>query len=432
MPTKPESYLALRSAAPTSNMEIISMPAIQHIQNPSLTYPAVYIIFTLLNAVRRGIERKNIWREFRRQKIALKPRLVFWLTLCKQAGLVDEYENQLKVTRHARAWLSKTPEAQTFHLMDAWQNAPLNYKARQFRKKLLWKLKYDQRSSPVEKPLVAKDLKALNGLEALGLVSDNKLTAWGEFFVKGKGKLPTPKPVERCEICEDVFIAPLPRQIDLLWEIEKHLRPISPGKYLLAKRALRFYEQDPQVLIELLEKGLQAQIPDRTKAVLLKQPTVRVAQGIVLEFSNPADLQQLRRQPALRKYIEEFLSSQRVLVSNQNTKALFQMLKRRGVYLNKNEEQPEVVRKRTHFPQKVLLQPVGKSVPKLEVIEKYKQWQQALDVLYRAPGCPAEQRRITPLSIEQRGEYTYVIAYCQTRRAQRTFRLDRMEVPGTF
>jgi predicted DNA-binding transcriptional regulator YafY len=68
----------------------------------------------------------------------------------------------------------------------------------------------------------------------------------------------------------------------------------------------------------------------------------------------------------------------------------------------------------------------------MEVLGKYMQLQQALDILYRAPGFPAEQRRITPLSIEQRGERTYVIAYCQTRRAQRTFRLDRMEIPGTW
>lgn len=108
------------------------------------------------------------------------------------------------------------------------------------------------------------------------------------------------------------------------------------------------------------------------------------------------------------------------------------MLKRRGVYVNHHEDQPKVSPKRTHFPRKVLLQPVGKNVPKLEIIEKYRLWQQALDVLYRVPGCAAEQRRITPLSIETRGEYTYVIAYCQTRRAQRTFRLDRMEVPGTY
>jgi hypothetical protein len=390
------------------------------------SYPALYIIFTLLNAIRRGIERKNIWREFRRQKIALKPRLTFWLALCKEAGLVDDYDGQLRVTRHARAWLNKPTEVQTFHLIDAWQNASINFKARQFRKKLLWKLKYG-------KALPARDLKAINGLEALGLVtSEGQLTAWGKFFVKGEGKLLTPKPVEPCEICEDIFIAPLPQQVDLLWELEKHLRPAAPGNYLLTKRALRFHREDPQVLIELIEKGLQASIPGDTKAIILKQPSIRVAQGIMLEFSDPADLQQLRRQPALRKYIDEFLSSQRVLVSSRNAKSLFQMLKRRGVYVNSNEEQPLASRKRTHFPQKATPQPIGKNVSKLEVIEKYKQWQQALDVLYRAPGYPAEQRRITPLSIEQRGEHIYVIAYCQSRRAQRTFRLDRMEVPGTW
>ena len=403
-------------------------------------YPAVHIIFTLLSAIRRGVVRKNIWREFRRQKIALKPRLAFWLALCKETGLVDEYDNQLRVTRHARAWLNKPTEEQTFQLLDAWQNAPMNFKARQFRKKLLWKLRYI-------KPLTAKDMRAINGLEALGLVtSRGQLTTWGEFFIKGEGKLPTPKPVEPCVIHEDTFIATLPQHVDLLWDLEKHLLPASPGIYRLSKRALRFQGADPQVLIELIEKGLQAKIPGRTKAMLLKQPSIRVAEGIMLEFSNPADLQQLRRQPIFRKYIEEFLpwhrppgqvSPQRVLVSSQKAKMLFELLKRRGVYVNGNEEQPDMSPsktpgKRTHFPQNPILQPVGKSMPKLEILEQYKGWQQALDVLYRTPGYPAEQRRITPLSIEKRGEHTYVVAYCQTRRGQRLFRLDRMEVPGTY
>jgi len=48
--------------------------------------------------------------------------------------------------------------------------------------------------------------------------------------------------------------------------------------------------------------------------------------------------------------------------------------------------------------------------------------------MYRSPGYPAERRRITPLLIERRGEFTYISAYCQTRRAQLTFRLDRMEI----
>jgi hypothetical protein len=119
------------------------------------------------------------------------------------------------------------------------------------------------------------------------------------------------------------------------------------------------------------------------------------------------------------------------------------------VHVAYNEEPPHKEKKRTHFTQNVLstpqkntagsstgllrlLHPLGKAVPKLELVERYLQLQQALDVLYRAPGYPAEQRRITPLLIEQSGEQTYVIAYCQTRRAQRTFRLDRMEIPGTY
>jgi len=382
------------------------------------TYPALYVIFTLLNAFRHGTQRKNIWREFRRQKIALnparcnannnggvrgKPRLVFWLALCKQAGLVDDYDGRLRVTRLARAWLNKTPEDQTFHLIDSWRDAPKNQKSRQFRKKMLWKLKYD-------KPLTAKDLGAVNGLEALGLWQKGKLTQWGRYFIQGEGKLPTPKPPEPCKIQEDLFFAPLSHHIDLLWELEKHLRPIVPGVYPLTKRALSFHGVDPYALIELIEKGLRAEIPARTKAVILNQPSIRVAEGIVLEFSSPAELAQLRRQPRFREYINEFLpwhrppgqvSSQQVLVSNQKAKRLFEMLERRGVYLRQQEEiLPECSRgtaiRRTHFPQKTMLQPVGKSIPKRTLLEKYQQLGQALDVLYRAPGCAAEQRRITP------------------------------------
>lgn len=388
-------------------------------------YPAIHIIFTLLNAIRRGIAKDSIWREFRRQRIALKPRLAFWLAICKQAKLLDETEGQLRVTRQARQWLNRTAQEQTVHLLEAWQNAPKNPEVRQFRKKLLWKLKYN-------KPLTAKDRKSTNGLKALGLYGEEKLTRWGEYFIKEAGTLPTPKPTPPCTIQEENFIAPLSGPLDLLWQIEQHLRPSAPCKYPLTKKALQFHHGDPHELITLLERGMKAEIPSNTKAAILQQPSIRITEGIVLEFSSPAELAQLRRQPVIRKYIEEFLSSQRILVSNQKAKSLFKMLSRRGVYVHRNEEQPEVSRKRTHFPQNAILQPVGKSVPKLVIIEKYKQLGQALEILYRTPGYPAEKRRITPLIIETRGEQTYVIAYCQTRRGQRTFRLDRMEVPGTY
>src|SRR6266545_2907990 len=45
-------------------------PNLKPNQDPSFTLPAVYVIFTLLNAIRPGIERQNIWREFRRERTA--------------------------------------------------------------------------------------------------------------------------------------------------------------------------------------------------------------------------------------------------------------------------------------------------------------------------------------------------------------------------
>jgi len=188
-------------------------------------YPALYVIFTLLNAIRRGVERKNVWCEFRRQKIALKPRLSFWIALCRQAGLLGDAE-KLIVTRQARAWLDKSTEEQIIDLIEAWQDAPKNIGARRFRRKLLWKLKYDR-------SLTEKDLGAMHGLEALGIYNEGSLTAWGKIFIQNKGALSTPKPLEPCHICGDHFIAPLDQHTELLWEIEEHLRPCAPGNYPL-------------------------------------------------------------------------------------------------------------------------------------------------------------------------------------------------------
>ena len=395
-------------------------------KSKSQPYPTVYVIFTLLNNVRRGSPQKNIWREFHRQGIALKPRLSFWIPLCKQAGLLKENNQQLRVSSYASAWLKKTPEEQILILVEAWQNSPKNKKTKQFRKKLLWKLKYN-------KPLTAKDHTALNGLDALGITTNGTLNSYGRYFIQNKGNLPTPAPVAPCVIQDEKFIAPLHSYLHLLWQLELYLRPSRPGIYPLTKRALHFYDGDPFELITLLEQGLKSALPEPIKAILLKQPSIQVVDGIVLEFSTPAELAQLRRQPALRKYFEKFLSSQSVLIARQNEKIVYKLLKRRGVYLYRNEEQAPVKKeRRTHFSQKSILQPVGKLVPKLVLIEKYKQLAQALDIIYRAPGYNPEQRRITPLAVEKRGEHTYVIAHCQTRRGQRTFRLDRMEIPGTW
>jgi hypothetical protein len=388
-------------------------------------YPALYVIFALLSAIRRGVRRQDIWREFRRQKIALRPRLVFWIALCRTAGLIEERSSQLYVTRRARSWLKDSSDQQTFALLTAWQDTPRNTEARQFRRKLIWKLKFDL-------PLTRKDETGINGLEALGFYEAGKLTRWGCFFIKGEGELGTPAPRVPCQIQDGQFVGSLPSQADLFWELENYLRPARPGRYPLTLRALRFLQGDPHDLVALLERGLHGPLPDGIKARLFDQPSLRVIEGVVLEFSHAGDLRELRRQPGMRRRFEYVLSPRHVFVSGKDSRILTGLLRRRGVHLALHEDLAERSVKRTHFPQKPVLQPAGKQVPKLEILETYLRWQQALDVLYRAPGYPAEKRRITPLLIEQRGEQTYITAYCQTRRGQRTFRLDRMEIPGAY
>lgn len=173
---------------------------------------------------------------------------------------------------------------------------------RVFRKKILWKLKYN-------KLLTQKDQSALNGLEALGLVRNDQLAGF------------------------------LPDHLELLWELEMYLRPNSPGRYPLTKRALHFHSGDRFRLIELIEREVQKPIPEHTKALILKQPSIRIAEGIVLEFSSPSELKQLRRQPAFRKYLDEFLSPQRVLVSKEKGRELFDLLTRRRVMATANQSQ---------------------------------------------------------------------------------------------
>ena len=55
--------------------------------------------------------------------------------------------------------------------------------------------------------------------------------------------------------------------------------------------------------------------------------------------------------------------------------------------------------------------------------------EESIDVLYKASGRhSAEYRHLSPLIVEPRGERFYLIAYCHTRRANRTFRLDRLKL----
>jgi hypothetical protein len=65
----------------------------------------------------------------------------------------------------------------------------------------------------------------------------------------------------------------------------------------------------------------------------------------------------------------------------------------------------------------------------LEVLQGLVDRNEAIDILYQASGRHApEVRHISPLLVENRGGRYYLVAYCHNRRANRTFRLDRMQL----
>ena len=67
--------------------------------------------------------------------------------------------------------------------------------------------------------------------------------------------------------------------------------------------------------------------------------------------------------------------------------------------------------------------------PVEEILREAARGQEAVDILYQASGRHApEARRITPLLVEARAGRLYVLAYCHLRRANRTFRLDRIQI----
>ncbi len=389
---------------------------------------AIWMLFTLLSAFRNKTPPSHISGFFRQLGLPLQPRLPFWLALCQQAAFLNP---QGHPTGFFHQWLCWPPEDQTRHLLQAWQAASHGRKNRMWRARLLRRLQYGQ-------VLQTTDSILLPGLQALGICCDNHLSLWGKV-VLSLHPAPTLLWETPWYIEADRLFIPSPVNWSRLWKLETFLTPIAPFSYSLDDKALRQAAQrgKPEELIEVIEQGTAASLPGNLRARILGQPVLRLSSGLLLEFSSPAELRQLRRSPALRPYFERMLSPRHVSVDPSQAPRLLAMLARRGVYAFEGEQvgdgENHLRGKRTHFSQVELLQPLGAPVSLRDFIVQAIQLQQAFDMLYHAPsGERPEVRRITPLALEQRGGHTYVSAYCHTRKGNRLFRLDRMEVPGTF
>ena len=387
----------------------------------------ILLVFSLVSVLRHTAQPARLIRGL----IPQNPlKISFWLALCRQARLINSGNHP---TSTFYQWLDWSGEQQIHHLLEAWLTAPRNLKNRQLRARLLRRLQNHQPTRP-------SDQRELRALSALGIWDGQTLTPWGEIIL-GLRPAIMPAALAGWQVQGNILQVHPPLDWKLLWQLEAFVLPTGPFTYNLEKnRACQ--PGQAEKLVEILETGLRAPLPGDLRARLLGQPSLQTSTGLVLEFSDPAQLRQVRRSPTLRGHFERILSPRHILVDSQTAPRLLKLLERRGMYtyspppnsteFSSNLGEGPGEGARTHFPRRSLLQPLGPAQSLKGFIQQSIRQQAAFEMLYRAPnGERPEHHRITPLLIEERGGYTYIIAYSHTRRGQRTYRLDRMEVPGT-
>ena len=399
------------------------------IYNLCMSYftPAVYNVLSLLSLLRNGVPTSELWRGFQKRGMRLQPRLGFWLPLLQKAALLNA---NLVPSGFVRQWLDWPVFDQSLYLLEAWKITPANRSMRMERRNLLLRLKRGD-------ALTLKDQRELSGLSALGITQDNRLSAWGRVIL-GLAANPSQLAAQAWHIEDGILRLPQAPGWRLVWDLERYIQPLKPYEYPLTPGALRMASQrgDPQQLLQTLEAGLQTAVPPALMAQISGQPVLHFREGLVLTFSTPDELLRLRSSSALRPYLEQILTLRSVLVPSADAPRLMLLLERRGIYAQPAREEP--IEAERPLPPPIKWSTDETRADLRRALEYHLRTQTGMDILYTSPqahlslpGYNAdrpEQRRITPLLIEERGEYTYVIAYCHTRRGQRTFRLDRMEL----
>ncbi len=388
---------------------------------------ATWLIFTIVSLLRHNVQPGRIAPRLQRLQVALRPRIHAWLAVLRAAHLLTDH---LQPAPLFYQWLGWQPADQHRHVLRAWQTTPQHGKNRQLRKRIIQRLRRGH-------ALLPSDQRDFPILTILGICAPEagRLSSWGEMVLGLRMPL-TPAPTAPWQLCAQTLTIPHPVKWALLWRLEQFLDPGAALAYPLDAVSLRLAAQrgEPQDLIAILEEGTGAPLPPELRAGILGQPSLQVSQGMLIEFSNPGELRQVRRSEFARPYLERVLSPRHVLVKAQDAGRLLCLLQRRGIHAHlptPDEDSPAPKARRTHFT-RAPLQPLGVPLPAREFIARAIRQQAAFEMHYLAPNAArSETRHITPLLMEERGGYTYLTAYCHTRKGNRVFRLDRMEIPGT-
>jgi len=412
------------------------------------------------------------------RQVAIDSRPSSWVRLLQAASLLERTKHTYP-TFYVENWLAQPPSAQVQHLMNAWIQMPADLHQRRLRARLIDALKAgcDVREMP---PTYRREIAVLRGLELASDLHAPKLL------------YPPDPPLYKAAWTLENRRLSVPTPVDwrLLWDLEAYVWPYAPGRYALSPASLRQAVQRGPAdrFIAVLEAGLQHPLPHDLAAQIREQPLINARTGTVLEFSSAADLAQIRQLNGLRRTLAHLLSPRHVFLEPGEAAAAMRQLRRRGLFLFWDEPESSTAPGTAQFtpteraqlfslalvvqdmglpfslsetatakltqgiPEPVLasarrraetaleqvrphwLPAAPDEIPTLpqaelvELIQAAIRSESAIDILYTMPGRSPEPRHVTPLLVEQRGLRWYLLAYCHDRRANRTFRLDRVRM----
>lgn len=434
-------------------------------------------VFDLLSSA-RWLDRPSYrrWRaHFRAGRCRPPGRLSFWARLLQTAGLLGGGPLPAP-TLALPAWLEEPPLQQAGGLLRAWVAMPRTPRVRRARARLL------ERLAQPHLAFQPWELRELNSLRLLGMWDGRRLTPLG-MAALAPGPLPAPaaqpSPAWQVDVLE--LRAARPPNFSALWDLEAFLQPYLPGRYLLTGPALRLAASrgDPHELREIIQRGAGLPLTTDVARRILQQPQTRLLRGCVLEFSSPEELARLRAAArpggALARALDGLLSPRHVFLEESGITAAARALAAQGIFVESSLPAPpapsslllddlaelyrlaleahadpgllrrlalllpDPARRRIQrqvaptAPRAVappaLNEPDPPPLWRIAELRRLAALQESITILYRAPGsAKAQRRRVQPLLVEQRGARYYLVAYCHARRAQRSFRIDRLSI----
>lgn len=430
-------------------------------------------------------------RACRRRGVRLSPRLSFWVRLGQAATLLDE-QRPPRPTLLVPQWLAQPRGEQLAHLLQAWTRVPLTPVQQRLRRRLLDLLSSHAELTPAyrrELPGLqalgvcrGDQLTPAGAALLAGEIQAIPTPAPAAWQIAGD-QLHAPLPPDWALVWE--LEAYVDGQVHLAEQ--RLIYSLAPDAL---QQAAQRGPLDP--FLHILERGLGQPPPADLVTAIRGQPTIRVLPGPVLEFSDPQQLLRLRESPALRRELEQVLSPRHVRLDPHGAPDVLRRLglalppsqplpetpasKRTApvdvdfstadrayllslALLAEKLDAPlapplglmhkleagldDALRAAASRQAQAALRPSapagrppvedelapGPTPDLLASLQDAIAKQETIDVLYHVPGRPsAERRRLAPLLIEPRGPHTYLLAYCHTRRANRTFRLDRLQL----